>query len=131
MSKKTKETEKLREAILEGIRRIKGKEITLIDLNTIQHTECDYFIVCNGTSTTQVDSIAHSVEDTVKELTNKHAWHRDGYKNSVWILLDYGDIMVHVFQENTRGFYNLEGLWADAKITKIQEETSLTENINN
>ena len=121
MSKKTKTTNKTVEAVLEGIQRIKGKEILLIDLNSIQHTECGYFIICHGTSSTQVDSISHSVEDTVKELTGENVWHRDGYKNSLWILLDYGDIMVHVFQEEARRFYNLEGLWADAKITKIEE----------
>ncbi len=122
MSKKTKETEKTLEAIIEGIQRIKGKNIALIDLNTIHHTECGYFIICHGTSTTQVDAIAHSVEDTVKEITEENPWHRDGYRNSIWILLDYGDIMVHVFQEEAREFYNLEGLWADAKITKIAED---------
>ncbi len=121
MSKKTKKVDKTMEAILEGIQRIKGKEILLIDLNSIDHSECGYFIICHGTSTTQVDSIAHSVEDTVKEMTGENVWHRDGYKNSLWILLDYGEIMVHIFQEETRGFYNLEGLWADAKITKIEE----------
>lgn len=122
MSNKEKAIEKTLEAIIEGIQRVKGKNITLIDLNTIQHTECSYFVICHGTSNTQVDSIAHSVEDTVKEITKENACHRDGYKNSLWILLDYGDIMVHVFQEEARGFYNLEELWADAKITKITED---------
>lgn len=122
MIKKTKESNKILEAVLEGIQRIKGKNITLIDLNTVQHTECGYFVVCHGTSSTQVDSIAHSVEDTVKELTGENAWHRDGYRNSLWILIDYGDIMVHVFQEEAREFYNLEGLWADAKIKNIKED---------
>jgi len=122
MSNKGKTIEKTLDAIIEGIQRIKGKNITLIDLNSIHHTECGYFVVCHGSSTTQVDSIAHSVEDTVKELTNENVWHRDGYRNSIWILLDYGDIMVHVFQEEAREFYNLEGLWADAKIKKIAED---------
>ena len=122
MSVKTEVKDKLLEAVLEGIQRMKGKEITLIDLNSIQHTECDYFIVCHGTSSTQVDAIAHSVEESVKELCDENVWHRDGYKNSLWVLLDYGDIMVHVFQKETREFYNLEGLWADAKITEIKEE---------
>jgi len=122
MSIKEKATKKILEAVLEGIQRIKGKNITLIDLNTIQHTECGYFVVCHGTSNTQVDAIAHSLEDTVKELTKENPWHRDGYKNSLWILLDYGDIMVHVFQEEARTFYNLEGLWADAKLTNIAED---------
>ena len=122
MNEKTEVTEKTLEAILEGIQRIKGKNITLIDLNTIHHTECGYFVICHGTSSTQVDAIAHSVEETVEEITGEKVWHRDGYRNAIWILLDYGDIMVHVFQEEARNFYNLEELWADAKIKKIEAE---------
>jgi ribosome-associated protein len=122
MKKKTEETKLLREAILEGIQRLKGKSITIVDLESIQHTECGHFIICHGTSSTQVTSIAHSVEETVKEIAGEDVWHRDGYRNSLWILLDYGDVMVHIFQEEAREFYNLEGLWADAKITNIEDE---------
>ncbi|WP_319482531.1 ribosome silencing factor [uncultured Draconibacterium sp.] len=119
---KADESKVLLEAILEGIHRIKGKDITHVDLESIDHTECGHFIICHGTSSTHVDSIAHTVEQTVKEVTGEDVWHRDGYRNALWILLDYGDVMVHVFQEEARRFYNLEGLWADAKITKIEEE---------
>ena len=122
MYRKETETDKTLEAILEGIRRIKGKEITLIDLSTIHHTECDWFIICHGNSSTQTDSIARSVEETVEELTGIKTWHTDGYKNSIWILLDYGNIMVHVFQKSAREFYKLEELWSDASLTKIEEE---------
>ncbi len=122
MKKVTTETEKLTEAIIEGIQNLKGKNITLIDLESIHHTECSYFIICHGTSSTHVDSIAKSVESTVKENLATDVWHRDGYRNALWILLDYGDIMVHVFQEEAREFYNLEGLWADAKMKTFQEE---------
>lgn len=122
MYSKETETDKTIEAILEGIRRIKGKEITLIDLSTIHHTECDWFIICHGNSSTQTDSIARSVEETVEELTGIKTWHTDGYKNSIWILLDYGNIMVHVFQKSAREFYKLEELWSDASLTKIEEE---------
>lgn len=121
MKKVKAETEKLSEAILEGIQNLKGKDITLIDLESIQHTECSYFIICHGTSSTHVDSIAKSVEGSVKESLETDVWHRDGYRNALWILLDYGDIMVHVFQKEAREFYNLEGLWADAKIKTIEE----------
>ena len=116
-----KETEKTIGAIIEGIRKIKGKEITIIDLSSIDHTECEYFIICHGNSNTQVDAIAHSVEETTEEVTGEKVWHRDGYRNAIWILLDYGNIMVHVFQKDARDFYNLESLWADAKITKIED----------
>ena len=122
MSITKEETKKTIEAILEGIKRIKGEGITIIDLNTIHHTECEYFIICHGNSNTQVDAIAHSVEETTEEITGEKVWHRDGYRNAIWILLDYGNIMVHVFQKDARNFYNLESLWADAKITKIEEE---------
>jgi ribosome-associated protein len=121
MKKVTSETEILLETILEGIQNLKGKKITLIDLESIQHTECSYFIICHGTSSTHVDSIARSVEGSVKENLETDVWHRDGYRNAYWILLDYGDIMVHVFQKEAREFYNLEGLWADAKIKTIEE----------
>lgn len=115
-------TDKILEGVLEGIQKIKGKEITIVDLNTINHTECGYFVICHGTSTTQTNSIALSVEETVKETSGVDAWHKDGYRNSIWILLDYGDVMVHVFQKDARDFYNLEGLWADAKTTKIKDD---------
>jgi len=122
MKKNEGETKLLKEAIIEGIQRLKGKDIKIVDLESIHHTECGYFIICHGTSSTQVDSIAHSVESTVKEITGEDVWHRDGYRNAIWILLDYGDIMVHVFQQEAREFYNLEGLWADAKLITVKEE---------
>jgi ribosome-associated protein len=111
-------TDNLKEAVLEGIRKIKGKELTIIDLNTIHHTECGYFIICHGTSSTHVSSIAQSVEETVKSDTGMNVWHSEGYINALWILLDFGEIVVHVFQEQARLFYNLEGLWSDALVIK-------------
>ncbi|HKJ78611.1 MAG TPA: ribosome silencing factor [Prolixibacteraceae bacterium] len=122
MDKNRNNTEQIKDAILEGIQKIKGKKISIIDLNTIQHSECGYFVICHGSSTTQVDSIAQSVEVTVKEKTGEHTLHSEGYKNAIWVLLDYGEIVVHVFHEEARNFYNLEGLWADAKITSIDSE---------
>jgi ribosome-associated protein len=116
------ETEHLIDAIVEGIQRKKGIDIMKIDLTKINHSECKYFIICHGNSNTQVDAIAHSVEDTVIELHNEKVWHTDGYRNSLWILLDYADIMVHVFQKDSRKFYDLENLWADAHIELIKEE---------
>lgn len=122
MGKSKIESKIILEEILEGIKNIKGKDIVIIDLNTIHHTEFGYFVICHGTSSTQVSSIGLSVEETVKENTGINAWHKEGYRNALWVLLDYGDIMVHVFQKEARDFYNLEGLWADAKLTKIEDE---------
>lgn len=117
-----KDSEQLIHAILEGIQRIKGMDIVKIDLSKINHSECNYFIICHGNSTTQVDAIAHSVEDTVEEIVGEKAWHKDGYQNAIWILLDYADVMVHVFQRESRDFYDLENLWADAAMEKIKTE---------
>jgi ribosome-associated protein len=122
MEKSGEVTDKTIGAILEGIRKIKGENILIIDLNTIHYTECGYFIICQGNSNTQVSSIANSVEETVKVETGMNAWHSEGYKNAIWVLIDYGDVVVHVFQKEARNFYNLEGLWADAKITKVDSE---------
>lgn len=122
MNKIEEITEKTKAAILEGIQKIKGKNITIINLNSIDYTECGYFIICHGSSSTQVSSIAQSVEKTVKEETGENVWHVEGYKNSIWVLLDFGEIVVHVFHEDAREFYNLEELWADAKLTKVDSE---------
>lgn len=122
MKKKLIETTQILDAAIEGIRRLKGKQIAVIDLTSIHHTECGYFVICHGTSNTQAESIARSVEDTVKELTGAKTWHKDGYRNAIWILLDYGDLMVHVFREDARIFYNLEGLWSDASLKFLEDE---------
>ncbi len=122
MNKNEEITKKIKNAVLEGIRKTKGKEIVIIDLNKIGYTECGYFIICHGTSTTHVSSIAQSVEKSVEEETGEKVWHSEGYQNSTWVLLDFGEIVVHVFYEQARNFYNLEGLWADADIIKEDSE---------
>ncbi len=122
MRKTNIETSRIVEAAVEGIRRLKGKKIAIIDLTTIHHTECDSFVICHGTSNTHAESIARSVEETVKEMTGLKTWHKDGYQNAIWILLDYGEVMVHVFREDARNFYNLEGLWSDAAVDYLNDE---------
>lgn len=120
------DTDALITAIIEGIHRKKGLDVVKINLSKINHTECNYFVVCHGTSNTQVDAIARSVEETVQELVGEKAWHKDGYKNSLWILLDYADVMVHVFQRETRNHYDIETLWADAPIEKVEDDLAQT-----
>lgn len=122
MKRKKIEGKQLVETAVEGIRRLKGRKIAVVDLTTIKHSECSYFVICHGTSNTHADGIGHSVEETIKELLGVKTWHRDGYRNSIWILLDYGDVMVHVFREDARNFYNLEELWADAAIEYLEDE---------
>jgi len=125
MNQKQKEnngTTKILNSIIEGIEEKKGIDIVKIDLTKIDFSECKYFVICQGNSTVQAESIAQSVEETVKKETGETTWHKDGYKNAIWILLDYGDVMVHVFQKDARKFYDLENLWADATIEKIETE---------
>ncbi|MBC8882926.1 ribosome silencing factor [Flavobacterium piscinae] len=105
--------------IIKGIEEVKGNDIDILDLRDIENTVCDYFIICNGNSNTQVNAIVNSVQKTVsKELKDK-PWHVEGTDNAEWVLMDYVDIVVHVFQKHVREFYNIEGLWGDAKITTI------------
>lgn len=122
LPKKRDDSEYLLEAIIEGINRKKGIDIINIDLHELRNTECSNYIICHGNSNTHVESIARSVEETVEELCDEKVWHRDGYRNAQWILLDYSNIMVHIFQEPFRKFYDLENLWADANIVHIEPD---------
>lgn len=119
--KNYKTSTNLIDAIIEGVRRKKGESILDLDLAQIS-TQCNHFIICHGNSNTQVEAIARSVEETVEDITGENVWHTDGYHNAQWILLDYSDVMVHVFQKETRNYYDLESLWADAKIKTYKSD---------
>ncbi len=113
-------TEELLDNIIEGIRKVKGKEIINIDLAGLENRVGRYFIVCHGDSNTHVSAIADSVDRETKENTGIFSFHKEGYENAHWILLDYGSIVVHVFQKEYRDFYRLEDLWADGKVVRIE-----------
>ncbi|QMU65708.1 MAG: ribosome silencing factor [Flavobacteriaceae bacterium] len=119
MVKKQTNADDLIAAIIKGIDDIKGEDIQLLDLREIENTVCDYFIICSGNSNTQVGAISGSVQKMVsKELKDK-PWHIEGQNNSEWILMDYVNVVVHIFQKHIRAFYDIESLWGDAKITEI------------
>ena len=113
--------EQKKELILEAIKEKKGHEIVSIDLSEVENSICDCFIICHGESVTQVGAITESIERKLKEVALIKAHHVEGLQNSQWVLLDYFDILVHVFQEEYRAFYRLEELWADGKVTKVTE----------
>ena len=115
-------TENLLNAIIEGVLNVKGENLIDMDLTNLEQSACNHFIICHGNSDTQVEAIARSVEETVKEMTGEKVVHSDGYRNAQWILLDFVDVMVHVFQKDVRNRYDLESLWADAKIKSINLE---------
>lgn len=105
--------------ILKGIEEVKGKDVNILDLRDIENTVCDYFIICNGTSNTQVNAIVNSIQKTVSKETKDKPWHVEGTDNAEWVLIDYVNVVVHVFQKHIREFYDIEGLWGDAKVTVI------------
>ncbi|MFN3556415.1 MAG: ribosome silencing factor [Bacteroidales bacterium] len=114
--------EVLAEEVIRGILEKKGLEISRLNLGKIHSTVCDYFIICHGTSSTHVGAIADSVEEQVSKTTGLKPRRKEGFLNAEWILLDYLDVVVHVFQEEVRHFYRLEELWADAPIERISDE---------
>ena len=109
------------DCIMDSIRERKGKKITLIDLSDIESAAASNFIICEGTSTTQVSAIADNIREQLLEQRRIKPYNYDGYTNSQWIVIDYDDTMVHVFLPETRRLYDLEGLWSDAKITEIPD----------
>ena len=119
--KASKQTELLVEEVIKGIQEKMGKEITCLNLGRINSTVCDYFVVCHGTSNTHVSAIAESVEDMVNRQTGIKPSRKEGFSNAEWILLDYLDVVVHVFQEEIRYHYKLEDLWADAPVKQVTE----------
>ena len=123
LKKKNKEnTEALLEAIINGVREKKGKMIRKFDLTGLNYASTDYFIICHGDSTRQAVAIADSIEYEVTKATGEKPWHVEGLQNAQWVLMDYVNVVVHVFFKEARDFYDIENLWADAAITEIDEE---------
>jgi len=120
MQKKKASADELITLILQGIEEVKGHHINLLDLREIENTVCDYFIICNGTSNTHVNAIVGSIQKTVSKAIHDKPWHIEGEDNAEWILMDYVNVVVHVFQKQVREFYDIEGLWGDAKFTTIE-----------
>ncbi|MDE5554082.1 MAG: ribosome silencing factor [Muribaculaceae bacterium] len=112
-------TNSLQNLIIEGIQERKGKNITLVDMSSIESAAASHFIIAEGTSSMQVAAIADSVREFVQENGAVKPYNYDGYTNSEWIVIDYGDTLVHVFVPQARTRYNLEELWSDAVITEI------------
>ncbi len=108
--------------IVEAIEEKKGEGISVIDLSEVEGTICDAFIVCEAQSTSQTDAIYNEVEKQMIEKHHEKPLRIQGRENGVWIILDYGDVFVHIFEKQTREFYGLDELWSDAPTTKIQTQ---------
>lgn len=114
-------SENLSKYIVKGIQEKKGTEIVILDLKAIKNAIADYFIICSGNSDTQIDAISESVEKEVFQGTRQDPWHKEGFKNKEWILLDYVDIVVHIFKKDVRKHFSIEDLWGDAVHTLIED----------
>ena len=117
---KLDESDILLETIIEGMQEVKGKDITILDLKNIETAVCKYFVICSGTSNTHVSSVSDNVRKFVSTKIQEKPWNTEGQSTSEWILLDYSDIVVHVFQQETRAFYTLEDLLGDAEIRNFE-----------
>jgi ribosome-associated protein len=121
MKKRQKGTDLLLGSIINGIFEKKGQDVLKIDLRKLENRITDYFVICHGSSTTQVDSLCDSVEDIVRNESGEKPLHVEGLENCFWVLLDYGDVIVHIFLDEYRHFYSLESLWADASIEAVKD----------
>ena len=120
MAKENLSANQLITSVISSIEDVKGNDISILDLRDIENTVCDYFIICEGTSNTQVNAISNSVQKKVSKELKENPWHVEGEDNAEWILIDYVNVVVHVFQKHIREYYDIESLWGDAKTTLIE-----------
>lgn len=119
MAKENRSEDELMSNIIAGIEEVKGLDTHLLDLREIENTVCSYFVICSGTSNTHVSAIVSSIQKTVSKALHEKPFHTEGEAVAEWVLIDYVNIVVHVFQRPIREHYNIEGLWGDAKTTEI------------
>ena len=124
MAKKSPTNSKLSliDLVVKGIQEKKGTNIAVVDLRDVMSSYSDYFIICTGSSDTNVQAIANSIEDLLRETLDEKPLHVEGYREANWILMDYFDTLVHIFKEDEREHYDLENLWADAKISTVADK---------
>ena len=116
---KSKEIDLIDEIIF-GIEDVKRVDINIMDLRNITNTVCEFFILCTGTSNTHVSAITNSVRKNVSKKLKEKPFSLEGLENQEWVLIDYIDVVVHIFQGDTREYYDIENLWGDAKITNVE-----------
>lgn len=121
MAKDNNMADMLAEVVVKGMQEKKAKNIVKIDLTEINAASADYFVICHGDSDRQVKAIANSVEDETRETLKEKPFHREGEQTCQWVLLDYSNVVVHVFQKEVRDFYEIEQLWHDGKSTSYQD----------
>ncbi len=119
MSKNT-DKQQLIDKIVDAIQDTKGEDIMIFDLTGIENSVAETFIICSGNSNTQVSALAGNIEKKVRNELHERPWHVEGSENALWVLVDYVSVVVHIFQKEVREYYEIEELWGDAQITKIE-----------
>jgi len=119
MSKPRSTEDSLISNIVDGIENVKGLDVSILDLRDIENTVCRYFVVCTGSSNTHVSAIVSAIKKTVSKELKEKPFHTEGNENAEWVLIDYINVVVHVFKKQIREYYNIEELWGDAKTTKV------------
>ncbi len=115
------EKQQLIDKIVEAIQDTKGEDVKIFDLSGIENAVAETFIICSANSNTQVSAISGNVEKKVRNELKDRPWHVEGNDNSIWVLMDYVSVVVHIFQKEARSYYEIEELWGDAKITVIED----------
>lgn len=114
-------SEELTQAIVDGMQEKKAEDIVVMDLRGVKNSIADFFVICSGNSDTQIDAISESIEKEVHKKDKENPWHREGKENKEWVLLDYVNVVAHIFKKDKRIFYGLEDLWGDAVITEVAQ----------
>lgn len=112
----------LSDVVVNGMLGKKAKDVVVLDLREVKNAVADYFVICSGTSDTQIDAIADGVEKEAFEKGGQKPWKQEGRQNREWLIIDFIDVVAHVFNQDKRTFYGLEDLWGDAKITHVQSD---------
>ncbi len=114
-------SEILSDIVVKGMQEKKASNITVMDLRNVKNAVADFFVICSGNSDTQIDAIAESIDKEVNEHLEQNPWHREGAQNKEWLLLDYVDVVAHIFKPEKRKFFGLENLWGDATIKTLED----------
>ncbi|UII21254.1 ribosome silencing factor [Fulvivirga ligni] len=114
-------SEKLSSIVVKGMQEKKASDIVVMDLRNVKNAMADFFVLCSGSSDTQLDAIADSIDEQVSKALEENPWHTEGKENKEWMLLDYVNVVAHIFKKDKRQFYALESLWGDAEITEIED----------
>ena len=112
-------SETLSDVIVKGMQEKKASDIVVMDLRKIKNAVADFFVICSGNSDKQLDAISDSIDAEVYKKFQENPWHTEGKNNKEWMLLDYINVVAHVFRKDRRAFYSLERLWGDADIVEI------------